>query len=557
MFKSLLFFHLQIVKSSSQSFYIEKKDYFCKKTEVIMRITPYSKSDTSIFKGFAILSICLHNFFHHIANSPGENEFYFFSYCIDGFLHLLKTHPADFINIIYSYLGHFGVQLFIFISGYGLTKAMQKKEKSWGQFMVDRMKKLYPLVITALIVYSLSMIILHNKYVWNSDLTEMSYKIGFIHTLLPNSGLSLCGPWWFFGLIFQLYLIFPILYRLIKKHQVKSLIIILLISYTWIFLSMYQFQGIKNISLMQNSPGHLPEFCLGMFFAFSENKKFSNIFLPVSIIAFILGNFYKVFFPFTFIAITIIAIFAFDYIKRIPYKTGILKKIFVYFGNISMMMFVTNGFLRSPFIKLSEVMNTPLGHIVAALLFLTTVCGVSIASMKLYELLLSAFSKINIPTNRISVSVSRIFQLFFVTISIYILYYFSCFISPKNEKELLTKEMYVANKEIMENDTYTTVTSINFDKNYKKLKIEGSLDISNYDTSKDFPLLILDINGKLWHKYVIPKELNTQNGKKFIFSYEYYTPFIETLKGGYLKMYFWNTTKTHSQFNNTNLSIKY
>lgn len=522
-----------------------------------MHITSYSKSDTSVLKGFAILSICLHNFFHHIVNSPGENEFYFFSYCIDNFLHLLKTQPADFINIIYSYLGHFGVQIFIFISGYGLTKAMQKRERTWGGFMFERIKKLYPLLLTALITYTFAITIIHGKHLYISDLKEMSYKLAFIHTLLPNSGLSLCGPWWFFGLIFQLYLVFPMLYKIISKYNTKAFIIILLISYAWIFSSMYLFQDIKNISLMQNSPGHIPEFCLGMYFAFNDNKKFSNILLPISIVIFVLGNFYKVFFPFTFIAITIITIFAFHYIKRIPFKTGILKQMFIYFGNISMMMFITNGFLRAPFIKIAnEVVNTPLGHIIAAILFIITVIGVSIASMKLYELLLSLFSKIHSPASKYSKPISLFFKIFFIALFSYIIYYYSCFVfDNENKKELIAEEMVIDKKEITENDTYTSITSMMFDKNHKSLTIEGSFDFINYDTTKGPPLLILDINGKLWHKFDIHKDLHNENQKRYYFSYNYQTPFIESLKGGYLKIYFWNTSKTHSKFKNAELSI--
>ena len=95
-----------------------------------MIIKRYSKQDTSILKGFAIICICLHNFFHYLPPSPGENEFYFSLNHINNFFSQISETPAEFVNLIFSYLGHYGVQIFIFISGYGLAVSMGKQEKN-------------------------------------------------------------------------------------------------------------------------------------------------------------------------------------------------------------------------------------------------------------------------------------------------------------------------------------------------------------------------------------------------------------------------------------------
>ena len=101
-----------------------------------------TKKDTSALKGFAILCIVFHNFFHHLDPSPGENEFLFSPNTVHGFFSLIGEQPSEFINIIFSYLGHFGVQIFILLSGYGLAISMLKHGKDWTTFMVDRLKTL-------------------------------------------------------------------------------------------------------------------------------------------------------------------------------------------------------------------------------------------------------------------------------------------------------------------------------------------------------------------------------------------------------------------------------
>ena len=361
-----------------------------------MTIKCYSKQDTSIIKGFAILCICLHNFLHWIPPFTGENEFYFSRNCVINFFDKIAESPQEFFNILFTFLGHYGVQIFIFISGFGLTISMLRCHKSWFKFIVDRLKKLYPLLLTALIFYILFSVLTNYKLFNYYDFRDMVYKLLFVHTLLPEQGLSLNGPWWFFGLIFQLYLIFPFLFYLIKKYNVKAFVGICLFSYIWIYLSQYQFQHIKDVYLLQNFPGHLPEFCFGMLMAFNKDKKINNIFFFIALTLFCLGNYSKIFFPFTFLSITVITFFAYQFLKNIKIKKTILKNILIYFGDISMVLFATHGFLRWPFVVLTQnALNSTWGIIVATLLFLTLAVIVALAANQVYNSLMSIFNRKN------------------------------------------------------------------------------------------------------------------------------------------------------------------
>ena len=80
-------------------------------------ISGFSIEDSSIIKGVGILLIAFHNFFHWVAPSAKENEFSFSANGIHDLFNGIGQQPLESINLIFSFWGHFGVQLFIFISG--------------------------------------------------------------------------------------------------------------------------------------------------------------------------------------------------------------------------------------------------------------------------------------------------------------------------------------------------------------------------------------------------------------------------------------------------------
>lgn len=522
-----------------------------------MTIRNYSQQDTSIVKGFAILCICLHNFFHWIAPYTGENELYFSEEYVINFFDRIAESPAEFINIIFTFLGHYGVQIFIFISGLGLTLSMLKKSKTWLSFIVDRLKKLYPLIITALIFYILFTITMDSKLPNENQFKELGYKLLFIHTLLPYQGLTLNGPWWFFGLIFQLYLIFPFLFHIIKRYNTKGFIAICIFSYTWTFISQYLFQDIFEVYYLQNFPGHLPEFCIGIWLALNSDKKINNIFFFLALILFCLSNYYKIFFPFSFLSVTVISIFAYQFFKNIPIQKTLLKKFLIYFGSISMTLFAVHGFLRYPFVQLSNnILNTPLGHICSATLFMTFAIIIALSANHVYDFLLSLFNRIRLPEKqgKLSIIITRFIQVALFIFSIYILAHFIRQNNYDNMDKIHTYES-VENVSITDQQEYHDIVNIKIDERGKKIKIEGSFDLKNNDIDSDLPFLVLDINGLLWEKIDIPTKSNTSDFESINFDYEYCCPFINNLKGRTIKLYFWNNNKSSFEYQNMTLSI--
>ena len=88
-----------------------------------------NKTQTNVLKGVGILLIVLHNFFHTVNPSSGENEFTFDLQYTKNFYHILTDSFIEVLNIMFSFFGHYRVQIFIFISGYGLAKSYLTKKR--------------------------------------------------------------------------------------------------------------------------------------------------------------------------------------------------------------------------------------------------------------------------------------------------------------------------------------------------------------------------------------------------------------------------------------------
>ena len=354
-----------------------------------MIINNFAKESTLIYKGIGILLIVFHNFFHWIPPYTGENEWHFSRGCFNNFYCGLLDTPFEFINLFFSYFGHYGLQIFVFISGVGLALSMQNQHRSWGIFMIERLKKLYPLMLTGFVFLFFYIIAFNGKIIGWYHIREFIYKLLFLHTfnITKGSALSLTGTWWFFGLIFQLYVLFPLLFKMVKKYRIKAFLVICLISYVWIYISQYGYQPKANILLLQNAPGHLPIFALGILLSMNPGIKIHYFWGILALVVFSLGNYYKLFFPLTFLSVTILFIFGFS--KFIPFLLNKAKRttaVLTFYGSISMILFAIHGPLRQPFITITD--NTFYGKLFAALLFFLAATALSILGNMLYKWLI-------------------------------------------------------------------------------------------------------------------------------------------------------------------------
>lgn len=252
---------------------------------------------TLFLKGFAILCIMSHNFFHWVPPVTYENEMHFYPMYFSRFLQDF-TWP-DAINCLFSFWGFYGVYLFIFLSGYGLTKSFANHHTERNiRFIGRHIAKIYLLFLCSAALY----LFIVPKVNYRAVLHVLSLTTN----LSPETLFLVCGPWWFFSLIIQLYLLFLFLYKFIQKDI--SNIVLICFSYLLIALYWMKYCG-TGIGLYSNAIGHIPEFSLGIFVAiyekrltFLENKTFNAIVFLLSLIVLIIAQLSQYVFIFSFTA---------------------------------------------------------------------------------------------------------------------------------------------------------------------------------------------------------------------------------------------------------------
>ncbi len=120
----------------------------------------------------------------------------------------------------WSQFAGIGVNLFLLLSGYGLTASSIKKTLSIGSFYAKRLLKLFiPLWITLAVYLILDVLFLHKTY----PLKEI---IQAFFGLYPAADLynNINSPLWYFTLILFYYLVYPLVY--IKRAPAVSALVL-------------------------------------------------------------------------------------------------------------------------------------------------------------------------------------------------------------------------------------------------------------------------------------------------------------------------------------------
>ena len=109
------------------------------------------------------------------------------------------------------------VGVLLVLSGFGLTCALAKSEApqdGWRSWYSRRLVRLFPLYWAAHLVYLLSPI------AYEQDPIDIRFLLSFFgNRILPVETMFfyLTPAWWYFGLLLELYLVFPFLFILLRR----------------------------------------------------------------------------------------------------------------------------------------------------------------------------------------------------------------------------------------------------------------------------------------------------------------------------------------------------
>ena len=347
-----------------------------------------SKNDTKALKAVSILMIVLHNFFHVLPGWEIENEFWFSRSNYKFIRHSIPgANFFDALGLLFSYFGHYGVNAFVFLSSYGLYQSYRNKKLQYWQFVKNRVSKLYPAFFLGVLFY-LAYNIIATKSFNHPDLYLGSLlRLTLLSNLIPGESLRVVGPWWFYSMIVQFYLVFPLLRRLFDRYGAVALLLLSILSYVLqlLFNNTLIHQGLFiNTTVI----GHLPVFALGLILAKKNNILVRWWLFLVVLLLFYFGNNSEVGWLFTRVWFVVLMLYVYLFIKQfIPSKTNLPARLILFIGSMSMYIFVVNGFLRQPFLDAVLKTNSLIFKLLITFGFVAYVIGVALllhAAERLY-----------------------------------------------------------------------------------------------------------------------------------------------------------------------------
>lgn len=281
----------------------------------------------------------------------------------------------DFIQSV----GYGGVDIFLFLSGFGLYFAMLKYDENLKKYYKKRFIRIMPefwfvLCVVYLLQMDFSLDSLCNL-IW--DATTLTYWIGEPH------------PLWFISFIIVLYAIYPIYYRLFKKYGIKvpasfiCLGLVFLFIYAYIAVHFYDNRIVGGLTIF--SFARIPIFFIGSIFGYLAKDEcnftlrntdkalcFICFFLAIIFLGFSLKFAQEYlctcslyFLP--FIVITpVLCVFLAVCFEKIKY----LDKLLAWIGTLSLELFMCHVYLFKSFYDYVGYFGMPLAFL---LLFLLSV----------------------------------------------------------------------------------------------------------------------------------------------------------------------------------------
>jgi peptidoglycan/LPS O-acetylase OafA/YrhL len=307
---------------------------------------PFDLRDGTVLKGLAILAIVLHNYFHLLPSAATENEFDFNPQRFRQFLDIVGD-PRHTFQAVFSYLGHFGVQPFIFLSAYGLA-LKHWTNPSWTGFVWSRIRKIYPTFLLALGLFLLLKIVQDGPagtlaYLLRQG-DELLLTTLAVQNLIPGYGLPPVGPWWFLPFIVQFYCLWLALAAFCRRFGASGLVVLSAVCLGLTMALQLNLAGEWRINFLTLPTGHMPELGLGIAYARFGFRVGPGSAL-VAAVLFILGNLYASLWGLTFISALVVLLYLYQSTR------GVLRerRLLVGVGVVSMPLFFVNGFLRGPF----------------------------------------------------------------------------------------------------------------------------------------------------------------------------------------------------------------
>ncbi|RUA12250.1 MAG: hypothetical protein DSY82_01745 [Flavobacteriia bacterium] len=317
---------------------------------------PISIQEGTILRAIAILAIIFHNYLHWVSDLPGENEFTFRPERIQAFMQGLQHTPWDAVRLFASYFGHYGVQIFFFLSGYGLAvKYLPHQLPSWWSFQKKRWKSFFPAVGVAAVGYLIfESIRLGWYHVLTGEGVNLIRQILGVSNFIPDNIYHPIGPWWFISVILQFYLVVPFIFKGIQRYGNILVYGLILSSFLMKWALAPMLDQWFELNINHTILGHLDICVLGIWFAQRKYVSLSPLVIGTAGILFYLGNVHALAWKISGVSVVLFVLPAMRIASEKILQHQRASRVFLYIGNLSMYLFLCNGYLRHPLIDYAQ-----------------------------------------------------------------------------------------------------------------------------------------------------------------------------------------------------------
>lgn len=310
-----------------------------------------TRTECSAMRGLAIIGIFLHNYCHWLGFAVKENEYTFTMSKASDLMQAL-AHPDLNLPIhLVSFFGHYGVPVFLFLSAYGLVMKYEKrgalspKQTNVVPFLKHHYVKLFKMMIVGFVAFTMVDAITPGSHKYH--VMDILGQMFMFNNMMPDPDHVIWpGPYWFFGLMMQLYIVYRLL--LWRKGDVYAL---LLIAVCWAMQAFCDPEGDTLNRVRYNFIGGVLPFCAGLLYARHGKKLTHGVRMTLMVISVVAVFFFSFNFQTWLWAPLFVCTASIGIVKLLP-KT--VNEWIAWVGTISAALFVLHPLTRKIFIPISR-----------------------------------------------------------------------------------------------------------------------------------------------------------------------------------------------------------
>ncbi len=329
--------------------------------------TLLTKAECTALRGLAIMGIVLHNYCHWLNPVVKENEYQFFTHNVSLLSQVTTCMDSLYPAHLLSFFGHYGVPVFLFLSAFGLEMKyglapskpdIPSQRLGFFRFTRYHFLKLFKMMIAGFVAFAIVDAI--TAAPWHYTFMQVLGQMGMFNNLFFSPDRNIWpGPFWFFGLMFQLYMVYRLLIYRCHWAWTAGLMVICTAA-QWLMNPEGEVLNYYRYNFM----GSMLPFGLGILFARYGERV---ILVPkggmVNLMCFIVTLFLIVSANDYFVTWTVIpalvcvdAIYFIRSVEAIPSQnlSSLIISTLEWLGSISAALFVVHPVLRKIFIPISR-----------------------------------------------------------------------------------------------------------------------------------------------------------------------------------------------------------